>query len=83
MSLIAADHICVRLDGKEVLHDVSLKIAPGEIVTLIGPNGAGKSTLAKVVLGVVRPTAPRNAASSKPRPSHCAFWAALISGTPS
>ncbi|GAI21525.1 unnamed protein product, partial [marine sediment metagenome] len=30
-------------DGPNVLHDVSLKVMPGEWVGLIGPNGAGKT----------------------------------------
>lgn len=40
-----------------VLHDVSVDVARGAIVTIIGPNGAGKSTLIKAVYGLVTPTA--------------------------
>ncbi|MEP7356572.1 MAG: ATP-binding cassette domain-containing protein, partial [Anaerolineales bacterium] len=37
------------------LHDVSLKVAEGEIFGLLGPNGAGKSTLLACVEGLHRP----------------------------
>jgi zinc transport system ATP-binding protein len=51
-SLITLDQISVRFDQRLVLNNVSLNLAPREIVSLIGPNGAGKSTLVKVVLGL-------------------------------
>lgn len=35
----------VKLNGKPVLHTVSLALAPGSFTALVGPNGAGKSTL--------------------------------------
>lgn len=51
--LIAANHLCVKLGGVEVLHDISMSVHPGEIVTILGPNGSGKSTLLKALLGLV------------------------------
>lgn len=52
-ALIAARHLCVRHGATEVLHDVSLSIAPAEIVTIVGPNGSGKSTLLRALLGII------------------------------
>lgn len=46
-----AHNITVRVGKKELLRDVSLSIAPGEIVAVVGPNGAGKSTLLKAITG--------------------------------
>ncbi len=42
-----------------ILEDVSISVAEGEIVTIIGPNGAGKSTLIKTIFGLIRPRAGR------------------------
>lgn len=42
--------------GVIALQDVSLSVAPGEVIGLIGENGAGKSTLMRVLGGVVAPT---------------------------
>ncbi|MCP4304334.1 MAG: sugar ABC transporter ATP-binding protein, partial [bacterium] len=40
--------------GVKALSDVSLDLAPGEVVALVGDNGAGKSTLVKMMSGVLR-----------------------------
>ena len=41
----------VRIQGEEILEDVSFHLHCGEITALIGPNGAGKSTLFRSILG--------------------------------
>ncbi|MES9812366.1 MAG: zinc ABC transporter ATP-binding protein ZnuC [Candidatus Thiodiazotropha sp.] len=52
--LVAAREISVNLQGRQLLENVSLKVDPGEIVTLIGPNGAGKTTLVRIILGLLK-----------------------------
>ncbi len=53
MSLLSADHVCVRFGSDEVLHDITLSLNPAEIVTILGPNGSGKSTLLRALLGIL------------------------------
>lgn len=49
--------LAVRRGRTEVLHDVTLAVAPGETVALMGRNGAGKSTLLSALVGLVSPSA--------------------------
>ena len=42
--------------GLCAIHDVSLRVARGEVIELVGDNAAGKSTLMKIISGVHRPT---------------------------
>lgn len=41
-------------DGVEVLHNISLSVGEGQMVTLIGANGAGKTTTLRAIMGLVR-----------------------------
>jgi ABC-type sugar transport system ATPase subunit len=53
--VIRAEGIRKRYGPVVALEDVSIRLAPGEILGLIGDNGAGKSTLIKVLTGFHRP----------------------------
>ena len=61
--LLAVDRVDAGYGPLQVLFGVTLRVAPGEIVSLIGPNGAGKTTVIKAILGVVavRPRASAGA----------------------
>ena len=48
-----------RIDGPEVLHDVSFNIPAGGVVGIVGPSGSGKSTLAKLVQRLYVPESGR------------------------
>lgn len=53
MSLLAAREVITGYGEMEILHDVSIDVEDGQIVTVIGPNGAGKSTLMKTIFGLL------------------------------
>ncbi len=58
----SAENLILKVEGAtvgyseiDILHDVSIVLGAGEIVSVIGPNGAGKSTLLKTIFGCLTP----------------------------
>jgi subfamily B ATP-binding cassette protein HlyB/CyaB len=58
---VALEHVTFRyrVDGAEVLHDVSFNVPAGQVVGIVGPSGSGKSTLAKLVQRLYVPESGR------------------------
>ncbi|MGN4194939.1 amino acid ABC transporter permease/ATP-binding protein [Burkholderia gladioli] len=50
--LVSIEGISKRFGEKQVLHDVSLRVRQGEVVSIIGPSGSGKTTLVRTVNGL-------------------------------
>ncbi|MCL8383575.1 MULTISPECIES: ABC transporter ATP-binding protein [Xanthobacter] len=53
--MIEVDHIDVAIGPVGILHDVSLRLTQGRLVTVIGANGAGKTTLLRTLSNIVTP----------------------------
>jgi subfamily B ATP-binding cassette protein HlyB/CyaB len=58
---IAFEHVSFRyrIDGPEVLHDVSFSVRPGQVVGVVGSSGSGKSTIAKLIQRLYVPESGR------------------------
>jgi branched-chain amino acid transport system ATP-binding protein len=51
--ILSVSGLSVRYGKVEALHNISIEVRPGQIVSVIGPNGAGKSTLLGAVMGAL------------------------------
>lgn len=56
-SVLAADGLAVGYDGRAVVEDLDLALAPGATLAVLGTNGSGKSTLVRTIAGLLPPVA--------------------------
>jgi simple sugar transport system ATP-binding protein len=70
MRALKLNNISKNFGAIQALTDVSLEIAPGEVVGLMGDNGAGKSTLVKVIAGNFAPSSGEILISDKKAEFH-------------
>jgi branched-chain amino acid transport system ATP-binding protein len=54
--MLKVTEIEVRYSGIPIIHNVSLEVKEGELVSVVGSNGAGKSTLLKTIAGALHPS---------------------------
>ena len=69
--MLKLENVTSAYGAVEVLRDISLTIATGEILGLLGRNGAGKTTLLKTIMGLI-----------KARSGHIALDGAALTGRP-
>lgn len=53
--MLHLENISKSFDGVQILHDISLDVDTGEIVSILGPSGCGKTTLLNMILGITDP----------------------------
>ena len=64
---IVFDHVDFHYEkARPILHDVSFRVTPREVVGLIGPNGAGKTTIVDALTGFTKPSAGRMLLNGSP-----------------
>lgn len=52
-TVLEVKDLAVKLDGEEILRDISFSVKKGEAMAIIGPNGAGKTVLFRALLRLV------------------------------
>jgi len=57
MTIIELKNIGLKIGAQQIIDKISLQLKRGKITTLIGPNGGGKTSIARILLGILKPSA--------------------------
>ena len=74
--MLAAQGVSVHFAGLRAIEDVSVELAPREILGLVGPNGAGKTTMVNVLSGFQTPHAGGVTLNGTPVTGRSSDWLA-------
>ena len=65
--MLSAEHLSFHFpDGRGVISDVSVSVAPGEMIAVLGENASGKSTLLKLLAGMLQPSSGKVTVDGQP-----------------
>lgn len=56
MNALNVENLCVKVNSRHLVENITFSVEEGRIIAIIGPNGAGKTTLVKAILGLVPST---------------------------
>jgi ATP-binding cassette subfamily F protein uup len=73
--------VTVRLGDRELLHDVTWRLGPGDRIGVLGPNGAGKTTLLRLLLGDIAPVSGKVKIGRTVAPAYLSQEVAEIDGS--
>ncbi|HTB23738.1 MAG TPA: ABC transporter ATP-binding protein [Puia sp.] len=55
-SRLILENVSHNYGSVSVLHEMNIKVNPGEVVVLVGPSGCGKTTILNILSGYIKPT---------------------------
>lgn len=54
--IVSIEKFHLELGGKDIIHDLSFTVKPGEVFAFLGANGSGKTSTIRTLLGIYQPT---------------------------
>jgi ABC-type branched-subunit amino acid transport system ATPase component len=56
MNVLQVESLTAGYTKLPIIHDVNVRVSPGQLACVVGPNGSGKSTLLKAIMGIIKTT---------------------------